>query len=110
MATHGDNLHPTGRGVLGIGGPGADEGAADGQSALKLHRGISVIAFVLSALVTGIFIGLGTMVPAIIFAVITLGCVVIFLFTNVRLRAGRRAAAAGSPAEPANGQAEATAQ
>jgi hypothetical protein len=50
------------------------------------------------------------MVPAIIFAVITLGCVVIFLFTNVRLRAGRRAAAAGSAAEPATGQAEATAQ
>jgi hypothetical protein len=103
MATHSDNLHPTGRGVIGIGGPGADEGAPDGQSALKLHRGISVIAFVLSAGVTGIFILEGTMVPAIVFAVIALGCVGIFFFTNARLRAGRsparaEAADAGSAA------------
>jgi hypothetical protein len=90
MATHSDNLHPTGRGVIGIGGPGADEGAPDGQSALKLHRGISVIAFVLCAGVTAIFILEGTIVPAIVFAVIALGCVGIFLWTNARLRAGQR--------------------
>jgi hypothetical protein len=101
MATHSDNLHPTGRGVLGIGGPGADEGAPDGQSALKLHRGISVIAFVLSAGVTAIFILEGTMVPAIVFAVITLGCVAAFVWAGARLRAGQRGlGGARSDAEP----------
>jgi hypothetical protein len=90
MATHSDNLHPTGRGVIGIGGPGADEGAPDGQSALKLHRGISVIAFVLCAGVTAIFILEGTIVPAVVFAVIALGCIGIFVWTNARLRAGQR--------------------
>ena len=99
--------------MLGIGGPGADEGAPDGQAALKLHRGISVIAFVLSAGVTGIFILEGTMVPAIVFAVITLGCAVIFFWTNARLRAGRRGLAEPTRAENAtgagSGQPEATA-
>jgi hypothetical protein len=99
MATHSDNLHPTGRGVIGIGGPGADEGAPDGQSALKLHRGISVIAFVLSAGVTAIFVMEGTMVPAIIFAVVTLGCAGAFVWANSRLRAGQRGAVR-SGAEP----------
>jgi hypothetical protein len=94
MATHSDNLHPTGRRVPGFGGPGADEGTPDGQSALKLHRGISVVAFVLSAGVTAIFIFEGTMVPAIVFAVIALGCVGAFVWANARLRAGQRGPAA----------------
>jgi hypothetical protein len=87
-----EHLHRTGRGVLGIGGPDADEGAPDGQSALKLHAGISVIAFVLCVGVTAIFIFEGTMVPAIVFAVIALGCVGAFVWATTRLRAGRRAA------------------
>jgi hypothetical protein len=106
MATHSDNLHPTGRRVPGFGGPGADEGTPDGQSALKLHAGISVIAFVLSAGVTAIFVMEGTMVQAIVFAVIALGCVGAFIWANARLRAGRRGpagaeadAGAASPAD-----------
>jgi hypothetical protein len=109
MATDSENLHRTGRGVLGIGGPDADEGAPDGQSALKLHAGISVIAFVLCVGVTVIFILEGTMVPAIVFAVIALGCVGAFIWANLRLRAGRREAADAREAAQDGGQSGATA-
>jgi hypothetical protein len=87
-----ENLRRTGRGVPGIGGPDADEGAPDGQSALKLHAGISVVAFVLCVGVTAIFILEGTMVQAIVFGLLALGCVGTFVWANARLRAGRAAA------------------
>ncbi len=110
--TAAENLRRTGRGVPGIGGPDADEGAPDGQSALKLHAGISVVAFVLCVGVTAIFILEGTVVPAIVFGVMALGCVGTFFWANSRLRAGRAAAverAAVQRVDQPSGQPEATA-
>jgi hypothetical protein len=75
-----------GRPVLGIGGPNSGTGSHTGQSALKLHRGISVIAFLLCVLVTVVFLRDDAPVPAIIFAVVALGCVGVFVWTTVQLR------------------------
>ncbi|WP_181784019.1 hypothetical protein [Pseudonocardia pini] len=72
--------------VWGFGGPTSGTGSHDGQSALKLHRGISVLAFLLCVLVVVVFILDGVIVPAIVFAVIALGCVAIFGWTSVQLR------------------------
>jgi hypothetical protein len=75
-----------GRRVWGFGGPTSGSGSHDGQSALKLHRGISVIAFLLCVLVVVVFILDDSLVPAIIFAVVALGCVGIFAWTSAQLR------------------------
>ncbi|MFR9801218.1 hypothetical protein ACL02T_02820 [Pseudonocardia sp. RS010] len=75
-----------GRPVLGIGGPNSGSGSHDGQSALKLHRGISVLAFLLCVLVTVVFLMDGALIPAIVFAVVALGCVGVFAWTSVQLR------------------------
>ncbi|GAA4539999.1 hypothetical protein [Pseudonocardia xishanensis] len=72
--------------VWGFGGPTSGSGSHDGQSALKLHRGISVIAFLLCVLVVVVFLMDGAMVPAIVFAVVALGCVGIFVWTATQLR------------------------
>ncbi|GAA4686674.1 hypothetical protein GCM10023215_22770 [Pseudonocardia yuanmonensis] len=75
-----------GRPVLGIGGPNSGTGSHDGQSALKLHRGISVLAFLLCVLVTVVFLMDHAVVWAIVFAVVALACVGIFGWTSVQLR------------------------
>ncbi|MCF7548772.1 hypothetical protein [Pseudonocardia sp. WMMC193] len=75
-----------GRRVWGFGGPTSGSGSHDGQSALKLHRGISVLAFLLCVLVVVVFILDGALVPAIVFAVVALGCVGIFVWTSAQLR------------------------
>lgn len=72
--------------VWGFGGPTSGSGSHDGQSALKLHRGISVLAFLLCVLVVVVFIMDGAMIPAIVFAVVALGCVGIFAWTVTQLR------------------------
>jgi len=77
--------------VWGFGGPTSGAGSHDGQSALKLHRGISVIAFLLCVLVVVVFLLDGVLVPAIIFAVVALGCVGIFGWTTLQLRRGQAA-------------------
>ena len=79
------------RSVPGFGGPNNRAGSADGQSALRLHAVIAVIAFVLCAFVSGIFFSMGTSVLGVIFAVIALACLGV-LGWAVRLH--RRAAAA----------------
>jgi hypothetical protein len=78
-----------GRPVLGFGGPNSGSGSHDGQSALRLHRGISVLAFLLCVLVTVVFLMDGALVPAIVFAVVALACVGIFAWTTVQLRGAR---------------------
>lgn len=78
-----------GRPVLGFGGPNSGSGSHDGQSALKLHRGISVLAFLLCVLVTVVFLMDGALVPAIVFAVVALACVGIFAWTSSQLRGAR---------------------
>jgi len=75
--------------VWGFGGPTSGSGSHDGQSALKLYRGISVIAFLLCVLVVVVFIMDGAMIPAIVFAVVAVGCVGIFLWTMAQLRRTR---------------------
>lgn len=75
-----------GRRVWGFGGPTSGSGSHDGQSALKLHRGISVLAFLLCVLVVVVFILDGALVPAVVFAVVALGCVGIFVWTTTQLR------------------------
>ncbi|MEK6441292.1 MULTISPECIES: hypothetical protein [unclassified Pseudonocardia] len=74
------------RSVPGIGGPGSVESAPDGQSALRLHAGIATIATILCAFVTGIFVWLGAIVPAIVFGVIALGCLGILAWAITRRR------------------------
>jgi hypothetical protein len=75
-----------GRRVWGFGGPTSGTGSHDGQSALKLHRGISVLAFLLCVLVVVVFLMDGVMIPAILFAVVALVCVGIFVWTGTQLR------------------------
>jgi Flp pilus assembly protein TadB len=78
------------RPVPGFGGPTSDERTSDGQSALRLHAGIAVVATVLSAFVTGIFVWLGAIPIAIAFAVVTVACVVTFGWAVRRRRRGAR--------------------
>ncbi|GAY07478.1 hypothetical protein [Pseudonocardia sp. N23] len=73
-----------------VGGPGWPVTSHDGQSTLKLHAGISVIATILCLLVVGIFIHLGTITPAIIFAVVALICVGIYVGCRAKLAKVRR--------------------
>ncbi|GAA1834490.1 hypothetical protein GCM10009836_10920 [Pseudonocardia ailaonensis] len=86
--------------VWGFGGPTSGAGSHDGQSALKLHRGISVIAFLLCVLVVVVFLLDGVIVPAIIFAVIGLGCVGIFLWCNLQLARARASGDHCTPTDP----------
>lgn len=58
------------RAVPATGGPGPDEASLEGQRALQLHAGIAAIAVVLSALVTWIFIRLGSTPLAVVFGVL----------------------------------------
>lgn len=74
-----------------VGGPGYDLASADGLSTLRLHAGIAMIATVLCLFVTGIFVYLGTITPAIIFAVIAVGCVAILVGAKARIRRGEQA-------------------
>ena len=78
------------RPVPGFGGPTSDERTSDGQSALRLHAGIAVIATVLCAFVTGIFVWLDTIPLAIVFAVLTVACVVVLGWAVQRRRRGAR--------------------
>jgi hypothetical protein len=78
------------RPVAEFGGPASDERTRDGQSALRLRAGISVIATVLSAFVTGVFVYLDAPAPAIAFAVITVACVVTLIWAVHRRRRGAR--------------------
>lgn len=75
-----------------VGGPGYDEASPDGVSTLRLHAVIAVMATVLCAFVTVIFFGLGSIVPAIVFAVITLACIAIAVGATARIRRARAAA------------------
>ena len=77
----------------GIGGPGSEETAPDGQRALRLHAGISAIAAVLSAFVTVVFaVVLDSLTPAIVFAVVTLATIGWGLWAVHRLRRTRGSA------------------
>jgi hypothetical protein len=76
----------TSRSVPGVGGRAGDATTVDGQSALRLHAGIAVVAFVLCTLVTVIFFLQREMVLGIIFAVIALGCVGIFAWATASRR------------------------
>ncbi|MBW0102718.1 hypothetical protein [Pseudonocardia sp. KRD291] len=81
--------HDEPRSVPGIGGPGSSEASPDGQSALKLHAGISVIGALLCAFVTVVFLWLGSLTPAIVFAVIGLASLGWLGWTLRRRRRGR---------------------
>lgn len=70
----------------------APASSADGQRALRLHAGIAVVAAVLCAFVTVVFFMLGTVVPAIVFAVLTVACLGVLAWAVSRRRAGQRAA------------------
>ena len=85
---HGDDIGS--RPVPGFGGPTSDERTPDGQSALRLHAGIAAIATVLCAFVTGIFVWLGAVAPAIAFAVLTVACIIAFGWAVHRRRRGAR--------------------
>jgi Flp pilus assembly protein TadB len=76
------------RPVPGFGGPRSDERTPDGQSALRLHAGIAVIAAFLCAFVTVIFVGLGTLPLAILFGVLTLACLAALAWALYRKRRG----------------------
>ncbi|RTL69771.1 MAG: hypothetical protein EKK42_06610 [Pseudonocardiaceae bacterium] len=81
--TDGTTTTRTGRDA--VGGPGWAVNSHDGQSTLKLHAGISIMAVVLCLFVTWIFIHLGTITPAIIFGVVALICLGIFVGCRARL-------------------------
>lgn len=73
--------------VPGFGGrDGGFSNTRDGQSALKLHAGIAVIATLLCLFVTGIYVYLDVLILAIIFGVIALGCIAALIWALRRLR------------------------
>jgi hypothetical protein len=74
------------RSVPGFGGPGSVAGSPDGQSALRLHAGIATVAAILCFFVTGIFAWLGTIVQAVVFGVIALGCLGILAWATAQRR------------------------
>lgn len=76
------------RPVPGFGGPQSDERTPDGQSALRLHAGIAVVAILLCAFVTVIFFRLGALVLATVFGVLTLACVAVLVWALHRKRRG----------------------
>jgi len=86
----GRNSRSANRSVPGIGGAPSDERSADGQQALRLHAGISVVAFVLCAFVCGIFVWLGSVPLAIVFGVLALGCLGALGWATARRNRGRR--------------------
>lgn len=83
-------IPPKNRRVPGIGGAPSDERSADGQQALRLHAGISVVAFVLCAFVCGVFVWLGSIPLAVIFGVLGLGCLGALGWATARRRRGLR--------------------
>jgi len=87
-SSHSDDIGS--RPVPGFGGPTSDERTRDGQSALRLHAGIAVVATVLCAFVTAIFVWLDAIPTAIVFAVITVACVIAFGWATYRKRRGAR--------------------
>jgi Flp pilus assembly protein TadB len=76
--------------VPATGGPGPDEASLEGQRALQLHAGIAAIAVVLSALVTWIFIHLGSTPLAVVFGVIAAISLGILGWALYRKRRGRQ--------------------
>ncbi|WP_300018475.1 hypothetical protein [Pseudonocardia sp.] len=74
--------------VPGVGG--APESSADGQQGLKLHAGIAAIATVLCVLVTVVFVGLGSWVLAVLFALVALASAGAFGLAVAHRRRGRR--------------------
>jgi hypothetical protein len=70
--------HRTPRGEPSVPGTGgAPISSRDGQQALRLHAGIAVIAFVLCAFVACVFFWLGSLVLAVIFAVVAVACLAV---------------------------------
>lgn len=76
--------------VPGIGGPHSDERSADGQQALRLHTGIAVVATVLCVFVAAVFLWLGSVPLAVVFAVLAVACVGAGVWATARRRRGRR--------------------
>jgi Flp pilus assembly protein TadB len=73
--------------VPGFGGPVPEQASTpDGQQALRLHAGISVVAFVLCAFVSGVFFWLGSPVLGVIFAVVALACLGVLGWATRRRR------------------------
>ncbi|AEA26263.1 hypothetical protein GCM10023403_42090 [Pseudonocardia benzenivorans] len=73
-----------------VGGPGWAVDSHDGQSTLKLHAAISVMATILCLFVAVVFVYLETIAAAIVFAVIALICIGIFVGCRARLAKVRR--------------------
>jgi protein-S-isoprenylcysteine O-methyltransferase Ste14 len=65
--------------VPGFGGPVAEQASTrDGQQALRLHAGISVVAFVLCAFVAVVFFfSLGSPVLGTVFVVLAVACLAV---------------------------------
>ena len=76
--------------VPGVGGPGGQESAADGQSGLRLHAGIAAVATVLCAFVTWVFLRLGSWPLAVVFAVIGLASLGALEWAISHQRRGKR--------------------
>lgn len=75
--------------VPGFGG--GDATTRDGRQALRLHEIIAIIAFVLCAFVTVVFVVLGTPVQAVVFGVLAVACLGIAGWAARRRSRGRRA-------------------
>jgi hypothetical protein len=78
------------RPVPGFGGPTSDERTRDGQAALRLHAGIAVVATVLCAFVTAIFVLFEAVTAAVVFGVLTVACIVAFGWAMHRKHRGAR--------------------
>lgn len=75
--------------VPGFGG--GDASTRDGQQALRLHGVIAVIACVLCAFVTVVFVVLGSPAWAVVFGVLALACLGILGWAIRRRSRGRAA-------------------
>jgi Flp pilus assembly protein TadB len=76
--------------VPGFGGSVPEQASTrDGQQALRLHSGISVVAFVLCAFVAVVFFWLGSPVLGTVFALLAVACVGVLVWA---VRRGRRSA------------------
>ena len=64
--------------VPGFGGSVPEQASTpEGQQALRLHAGIAIVAFALSAFVTVVFFILGAPVPGVVFALVAVACLAV---------------------------------
>ncbi|MBA2323540.1 MAG: hypothetical protein H0V92_05820 [Pseudonocardiales bacterium] len=72
------------------GAPDTTEDTIDGQRALGLHARIGIVAVVLCAFVTVVFLRLGSITAAVVFAVVGVGSLAVLGWALYRKRRGSR--------------------